>query len=84
MPLAPDWMLLISTLALVPYLHIIFNTVHSISDINNTCINFTTFEEYLRELEYAQTDGQTERQTNQMHKHFSTLSENVNNVRLNA
>ena len=34
-----------------------------------------TFEEYLRLLEHAQTDGQT----NGMHKHFSTLLESVKN-----
>ena len=37
------------------------------------CINFKTFEEYLRELERVQTD----RQTNRMHKHFLTLVESV-------
>ena len=41
------------------------------------------FEEYLRELERAQTDGQTERQTNQMHKHFSTLLESVKKLLAN-
>ena len=41
-----------------------------------TNINFKTFEEYLRELERAQTD----RQTNRMHKRFSTFLKNVNNV----
>ena len=37
----------------------IFNTVHAMSGI--TYINFKTFEEYLRELERAETDRQTER-----------------------
>ena len=36
---------------------------------------YENFEEYLRELERAQTD----RQTNRMHKHFLTLLENVKN-----
>ena len=36
-------------------------------------INLKTFEEHSRELERAQTD----RQTNRMHKHFSTLLETV-------
>ena len=44
--------------------------------IEITYINFKTFEEYLRELERAQTD----RQTSRMNKHFSTLLENVKKV----
>ena len=31
------------------------------------------FQEYLQELECAQMGKQTDRRTNQMHKHFSTL-----------
>ena len=42
-----------------------------------TYINFKTFEEYLRELERGQTDEQTDRQKNRMHKHCSTLLESV-------
>ena len=38
-------------------------------------MNFKTFEEYLRELKREQTD----RKTNRMHKHFSTLLESVKN-----
>ena len=40
-----------------------------------TYINFKTFEEYLRDLESGQTDGQTDRQQ----KHFLTLLESVKN-----
>ena len=54
-------------------MHNIFNTLHSISDMNG--INFETFEEYLRQLERAQTDEQTY----QMHKHLSTLLKSVKN-----
>ena len=36
-------------------------------------MHFKIFEEYLQELECAQTDRRTGRQTNRMHKHFSTL-----------
>ena len=36
----------------------IFNTVHGISDIRNI---YKGFEEYLRELERAQTDRQTDK-----------------------
>ena len=45
-----------------------------------TYINFTAFEEYLRDLEDKQIDGQTEREK-KMHKHFLTLYKNVNNVK---
>ena len=38
-----------------------------------TYINFKTYEEHLQELGHAQTD----RQTNQKHKHFSILLESV-------
>ena len=38
-------------------------------------MNFKTFEGYLRELERVQTD----RQAGQMHKHFSTLLEIIEN-----
>ena len=48
-------------------------------------MNFKTFEDYLRELERAQTDRrtdrQTDRETNRMHKHFSTLLESVKKER---
>ena len=42
-----------------------------------TYMNFKTFEEYLRGLEHAQTDGQT----NRMHRHFSTLLRIINNIK---
>ena len=43
-------------------MHIIFNTVHSISDMNSM-YKFKAFEEDLRELERAVTDRQTDSQT---------------------
>ena len=49
--------------------------------ITSDNINFTTFQEDLRKLERAQTDEQTDRQTNLMHKHFLTFLEFVNNVK---
>ena len=54
-------------------IHTIFNTVHSASGMSNIfkfqdiCRIFTGVR--------ACTDGQTDRQTNQIHKHFSTLLE---------
>ena len=54
-------------------IYTIFNTVQSMSDINNIYINFKIFEKYLREFERAQTD----RQTGKPNKHFSTLLESV-------
>ena len=47
-----------------------------------TYINFKTFEDYLQELERGQTEGQKDRKTNQMHKHFSTLLESVKKHKL--
>ena len=49
-------------------IYTIFNTIHAVSDMNNM-YQFQIFEEYLRSLERVQT----ERQTNRMHKHLSTL-----------
>ena len=43
-------------------MYTIFYTVHAMLDKNNV-INFKIFEEDLRELERAQTDGRTDRQT---------------------
>ena len=40
-------------------------------------MNLKTFKVCLRELERAQTDGHTDRQTNRTHEHFSTLLESV-------
>ena len=57
-------------------MYTIFYTVHAMLDKNNV-INFKIFEEDLRELERAQRDGRTDRQTNQMHKHLPTLLESV-------
>ena len=45
----------------VNHMYTIFNTVHAMSDINNIYIYFKTFEEYLRELESGQTNGQTDK-----------------------
>ena len=42
-----------------------------------TYINFKKYEEYLRELDLKQTDGQSDRQTNGMYKQFSNLLEGV-------
>ena len=39
-----------------------------------------TFQEYLRELEHVQMDGQTNRETNQRYKYFSVQLKNINNV----
>ena len=48
-------------------------------------INFKTFEEFLRELEHAQTGRQTERQTERwtyrIHKQFLVLLESVKKKR---
>ena len=42
-------------------------------------MHFDTLEEYLRELDLAQIDRQTDGVTNRMHKHFSILLESVKN-----
>ena len=42
-------------------------------------MNFTTFHEYFQKLVSSQRDGQTDRQTNRLHKHFSSLLESVKN-----
>ena len=54
-------------------IYITFSIRFILCQIWITYINFKTFEEYLRELDL----GQTYRQTNQMHTHFSTLLESV-------
>ena len=46
----------------ISHIYTIFKMIHAMSDMNKY-INFKTFEEYLRELERRQTDGQTDRQT---------------------
>ena len=53
---------------------VIFNTVNSILDMNSMH-KFKDFEEYLRQLEPAQMDGQT----NRMYKHFSILLKSIKN-----
>ena len=57
-------------------MYIIFNTVHAISDMNNIR-NFQDFEEYIRKLKPEQADRKSDRQSNLMHKQFSTLMESV-------
>ena len=54
-----------------------FLTLFMLCLILITYINFKTFEEYLQELEYAQIDRQSERQTNRMHKHLASLLEST-------
>ena len=44
-------------------------------------INFKVFEEYLLELKHAWTDKRADRQTNRIHKHFSTSLKNVKSNR---
>ena len=63
-------------------MHTIFNTVYAILDMKKY-INSKIFENYIWELKLSKPDEQTgittERQTNQMHKHFSTLLKYVEN-----
>ena len=56
----------------------LFSIEFILYQILRTYINSTTFEEYLRELKCAQTDGQTERKTNETQKYFFNFIENVN------
>ena len=58
-------------------IYTIFNTVHAMSDINNI-YQFQNIWRILTRVR-AWTYGQTDRQTNRMHKHFSTLLESVKN-----
>ena len=62
----------------------IFNKLHALLDIT-TYMDFKTFEKYLRELERAQTDRQTDRQTEciktfQLHWKVLKISYTLRNV----
>ena len=59
----------------------IFNTVHVILDMNNIFKfqNIWRIFTRVRACADGQTDRRTIRQTNRMHKHFSTLLESVKN-----
>ena len=63
----------------------LFNTVHSMSNINNMYQFqdiwriFTRGRARTDRRTERRTDRQTNRQTNRMHKHFSTLLESVKN-----
>ena len=52
-------------------IHTIFNTVHAMSDMNN----IYQFHDIWRI--FTRVRARTDRQTNRMHKHFSTLLESV-------
>ena len=45
----------------------------------NNIYHFQEFEEYLQELERGMSDKRTDRQTNRLHKHFSTSLPSVKN-----
>ena len=53
--------------------------VHAMSNTNNTYIYQDIWRIFTRAGKDRQTNSQTNRQTNWMHKHFSTLLESVKN-----
>ena len=65
--------------SLVP--NIAFSMMSILYHIWKACINLMTFEKYLQHVERTQTVWQTDRQTNQMHKHCLTLLESVINIK---